>query len=60
MNFTDTLLPKLYLLTQEVACAFYDWTEKYGWMQEFQHQETHTTKELFSYFIDNVYKKDKQ
>lgn len=59
---------KLYLLIEDVACEFDEWREEFYlgnqgvWHTYNDHPKAHrdiefkTTKELFTYFITNIYK----
>jgi hypothetical protein len=46
----------LYQLTEDVAVKFAHWKAKEGWVVDYREQATHSYKELFNYFINNVYK----
>ena len=54
-GFDDTT-KALYQLTEEVSCDFSDWKAMESWKYEFLEQHNFTTKELFQYFILNIYK----
>jgi hypothetical protein len=48
---------QLYQLTEDVAVKFAEWKDKEGWMLDYKEQATHSYKELFQYFINNIYGK---
>jgi hypothetical protein len=47
---------ELYQLTEDVAVKFSQWVENDSWQPQYLEQQTFTSKELFNYFINNVYK----
>ncbi len=48
---------ELYQLTEDVAVKFAEWKDDNSWEMDYREQKTHTTKELFTYFLENIYKK---
>ncbi len=44
-------------ITADITIKFADWKENNSWEIDYREQITHSTKELFDYYILNVYNK---
>ncbi len=47
----------VYQLTEDVVLKFTKWKEEESWEVDYSYQKTHTVKELYYFFIENIYKK---
>jgi hypothetical protein len=47
---------QLYQLTEDACLQFNEWKDHEAWEIQFREQQSFSPKELFNYFINNVYK----